>query len=88
METCLAILAFFAVASLIDPQSFLTVAGRSLEVAKHNLNQWVLLIAQQKTVPEKVNTEVKVEQKEERVIVPRAPASTKLLLMPIEVTPS
>jgi general secretion pathway protein A len=78
VETCLAILAFFAVASLIDPQSFLTVAGRSLEVAKHNLNQWVLLIAQQKTVPEKVNTEVKAEQKEERVVVPQGSSIYKI----------
>jgi general secretion pathway protein A len=78
VETCLAILAFFAVASLIDPRSFLTVAGRGLEVAKHNLNQWVLFIAQQKTVPEKVNTEVKVEQKEERIIIPQGSSIYKI----------
>ncbi len=78
IETCLAILAFFAVASLIDPQSLLTVAGRSLEVAKYNLNQWVLFIAHQKAVPEKVNTEVKVEQKEERVIIPHGSSVYKI----------
>src|SRR4029434_11215684 len=43
-ETCLTLLIFFALASVIDPKNFLTQAGRSFEVAKHNLNQWVLLI--------------------------------------------
>jgi general secretion pathway protein A len=70
VETCLTLLIFFALASVIDPKNFLTQAGRSFEVAKHNLNQWVLLITQQEAVPEKVNPEVKSERKEQRVIIP------------------
>jgi general secretion pathway protein A len=70
VETCLALLVVFALASVIDPKNFLTQAGRSFEVAKHNLNQWVLLITQQEAVPEKVNPEVKSERKEQRVIIP------------------
>jgi general secretion pathway protein A len=70
VETCLTLLIFFALASFIDPKNFLTQAGRSFEVAKHNLNQWVLLITQQEAVPEKVNPEVKSERKEQRVIIP------------------
>jgi general secretion pathway protein A len=70
VETFLTLLVFVAVASLIDPHNFLTNAGRGLEVAKHNLNQWVLFITDQETVPEKTNAEVKFEQKEQRVIIP------------------
>jgi general secretion pathway protein A len=70
VETCLTLLLFFALASVIDPKNFLTLAGRSFEVAKHNLNQWVLLITHQEAVPEKVNPEVKSERKEQRVIIP------------------
>jgi general secretion pathway protein A len=69
VETCLTLLVFVAVASLIDPHNFLSNAGKGLEVAKHNLNQWVLFITQQQTVPEKTNAEVKVERKEQRVII-------------------
>jgi type II secretory pathway predicted ATPase ExeA len=70
VETCLALLVLFALASVIDPKNFLTLAGRSFDVAKHNLNQWVLLITHQEAVPEKANPEVKFERKEERVIIP------------------
>src|SRR4029434_4897494 len=66
VETCLTLLAFFVLASVIDPKNFLTVAGRSFEVAKHNLNQWVLLITHQEAVAEKAKAEVKFEQKEQR----------------------
>jgi general secretion pathway protein A len=70
VEAFLVILGFVAVASLIDPRNFLTTAGRGLEVAKHNLNQWVLLMTHQEAVPEKANAEVKSERKEQRVIMP------------------
>jgi general secretion pathway protein A len=69
-EILLAILAFVAVASLINPLTFSSVAGRGLEVAKHNLNQWVLLMTHQEAIMEKANAEVKFEPKEQRVIVP------------------
>src|SRR5262249_60624967 len=65
VETCLTLLAFFILASVVDPKNLLTVAGRSFEVAKHNLNQWVLLITHQEPVPERVIPEVKSEQKEQ-----------------------
>src|SRR5262245_12135680 len=71
VEACLTLLAFLVLASLIDPKNLLTVAGRSFEVAKHNLNQWAaLLITHQEAVPEKVTPEVKSEQKEQRIIIP------------------
>jgi len=70
VETCLTLLAFFILASVVDPKNLLTVAGRSFEVAKHNLNQWVLLITHQEPVPERVIPEVKSEQKEQRIIIP------------------
>jgi general secretion pathway protein A len=74
VETCLTLLVFVAVASLIDPHNFFSNAGKGLEVAKHNLNQWLLLITHQEAVPEKTHAEVKVErkveQKEQRVIIP------------------
>jgi general secretion pathway protein A len=70
VETCLTLLVLFALASLIDPHNFLSNAGRGLEVAKHNLNQWVLFITHQQAAPEKTNAEVKVERKEQRVIIP------------------
>jgi general secretion pathway protein A len=71
VETFLVILGLVAAASLIDPRNFLTTAGRGLEVAKHNLNQWVLFITQQEAVPQKANAEANTERKEERVIIPR-----------------
>jgi general secretion pathway protein A len=70
VETCLTLLILVAVASLIDPHNFLTNAGKGLEVAKHNLNQWVLFISHREAVPVKANAEVKVERKQQRVIIP------------------
>jgi general secretion pathway protein A len=70
VEACLTLLVFVAVASLIDPRNFLTNAWRGLEVAKHNLNQWALLIARQDVVAEKANAEVKIERTDQRVIIP------------------
>jgi general secretion pathway protein A len=70
VETCLTLLVFFALASVIDPKNFLTIAGRSFEVAKHNLNQWVALVTHQEVASEKANPEVKFERKEQRVTIP------------------
>src|SRR6266478_410952 len=78
VEAFLAILGFVAVASLFDPRSFLTTAGRGLEVAKHNLNQWVLLIIHHEAVPEKANAEVKSERKAQRIIVPHGSSIYKI----------
>ena len=71
VETVVVILGIVAAASLIDPQNFLTNAGRGLEVAKHNLNQWMLFITQQEVVQQEAIAEVKVEPKEQHVIIPR-----------------
>ena len=70
VETLLVIFGFIALASVIDPSNFLSIAGKSLEAAKHNLNQWVMFITHQEAVPEKTHAEVKFEQKEQRVIIP------------------
>lgn len=76
LETCLVILALFTVASLIDPKDFFSTAGSGLQIAKHNLHQWVLLITHQEAVPE--NAEVKFERKEQRVIIPRGSSIYKI----------
>jgi general secretion pathway protein A len=78
VEAFLVILGFVAVASLFDPRNFLTTAGRGLEVAKHNLNQWVLLITNQEAVPKKANAEVKSERKEQRITVPSGSSIYKI----------
>ena len=80
VETCLTLLAFFVLASVIDPKNFLTVAGRSFEVAKHNLNQWVLLITHQEAVAEKAKAEVKFEPKEQRVTIPHGSSIYKIAI--------
>jgi hypothetical protein len=78
VETVVVILGIVAAASLIDPQNFLTHAGRGLEVAKHNLNQWVLFITQQEVVRQEAIAEVKVEPKDQRVIIPRGSSVYKI----------
>jgi len=55
--TLLAILFFVAVVSVIDPQSLLNIAGRSLEVVK------------QESVPKKANAEVEFKRKDQRVVI-------------------
>ena len=72
------ILAFVAVASVIDPQTFFSVAWRGLEVAKHNLNQWVLLITHQEAVPEKASAEVEFKGKAQRVMIPHGSSIHKI----------
>jgi general secretion pathway protein A len=58
----LGILVFVVVASVIDPHSLLSVAGRSHEVVKDNLNK--------ESVPTKANAEVDFKRKEQRVTIP------------------
>lgn len=79
LETCLVILALITIASLIDPRNFLTTAQKGLEVAKHNLNQWILLISQREAVPQAANPEVNFEHKErQRIIIPRGSSIYKI----------
>jgi len=67
--TLLVILVFVAVTSVIDPQNFLSIARRGLEVAKHNLNQWVVLVTHQEALPKKASPEVEFKPKGQRVMV-------------------
>jgi len=59
--TLLGILFFVGAASVMDPQNFLNMAGRSLEVVKHNLNQ--------ESVPKKANAAVEFKRREQRVVI-------------------
>ena len=77
--TFLVMLVFVGTVSVTDPQSFFTIAARSLDLFKHNLNQWVLLVTRQKIIPQKVNAEaenaglknaqIEFKWKEHRVII-------------------
>jgi general secretion pathway protein A len=75
--TLLVFLVFVAVASAIDPQNFLSITRIGLEGAKHNLNQWVVLVTHQEAVsikasPEvefKPSPEVEFKPKDQRVMV-------------------
>jgi general secretion pathway protein A len=83
VATLFAILVFVAVMSVIDPQNFFGIARRGLEVAKHNLNQWALLVAPQESVPQKAllvapqesvpqkaTPEVEFKRTGQRVVIP------------------
>ncbi|HSE88316.1 MAG TPA: AAA family ATPase [Candidatus Binatia bacterium] len=80
VETFLAILAVVAAVSFIDPLTFFSIPRRGLQVAKHNLNQWVLFITHQDAVPAKANAEVKFERKEQRVIIPHGSTIYKIAM--------
>ena len=67
--TLLVILVFAAVISAIDPQNLFGIARRGLEVAKHNLNQWALLVASQESVPKKASPEVEFKREGQRVMI-------------------
>jgi general secretion pathway protein A len=54
----LVILVFVAVAAIVDPRHFLTIAAKRLEVSKHNLNQWLALVTHQQVTPENINGEL------------------------------
>jgi general secretion pathway protein A len=79
IETSLLIFVFLALASTIDPRNIGTIAGRGLEVAKHNLNQWVVFVTQQATIPKKVNAEVEFKRKEQRVVIPQGSSIYKIV---------
>ena len=66
--TLLVFLVFVAVTSVIDPQNFLSIARRGLEVAKHNLNQWVVLVTHKEAVPKKASPEVEFKRNDQRVM--------------------
>jgi general secretion pathway protein A len=59
--TLLGILAFVALASIIDPQNLLNTAGSSVEVVKHNPNQ--------ETVPKKAVAEVAFKRQDQRITI-------------------
>ena len=79
IETFLLIFVFLALASTIDPRNIGTIGGRGLEIAKHNLNQWVLFVTQQATIPKKVNAEVEFKRKEQRVVIPQGSSIYKIV---------
>lgn len=78
LETCLVIVGLIIVASFIDPRNFLVNAGRTLETAKGNLNEWALFMRDHQAAPAKANAEVEVETKEQRVIVPQGSSIYKI----------
>jgi len=67
--TLLGILVFLIVASVIDPQNLLGIAGKRLEVGKHNLNQSTSVVAPQETVPKRANAEVEFTRRDQRVVI-------------------
>lgn len=64
IEAVLVSLVFLAIASAIDPRNISTFAARGLEVAKFNLNQWVMFVTQQAAIPKKVDAGVEFKSKE------------------------
>jgi general secretion pathway protein A len=54
----LVILVLIAVAAMIDPRHFLSIAAERLEVSKHNLNQWLALVTHRELTPENVRGEL------------------------------
>ena len=80
IESVLVILAFLAIASAIDPRNIGTIAGRGLEVAKFNLNQWVVFFTNQAEVPKKVDAGVEFKSKEpQRVAIPPGSSIYKIV---------
>lgn len=81
--TVLVILVLVALASVIDPQNFLRIAAKRLEVSKHNLNQWVAFVTHQQAVPEKViakvEQEVETKWKQQRVLIQHGSTISKIV---------
>jgi type II secretory pathway predicted ATPase ExeA len=69
IETFLVILAFIAIACVVNPQSFLLVTQRSFEVAKRNLNQWMALVTEPATVPKKISPETELKWEDHRITI-------------------
>jgi general secretion pathway protein A len=78
LESCLVIVGLITVASFIDPRNFLVNAGRTLEIAKDNLNEWALFMSHHQTPPAKAIAQVEVETKEQRVIIPQGSSIYKI----------
>jgi general secretion pathway protein A len=78
LESCLVIVGLITVASFIDPRNFLVNAGRTLETAKGNLNEWALFMSHHQTAPAKAIAQVEVETKEQRVIIPQGSSIYKI----------
>ena len=78
LETCLIVVGLIAMASFIDPRNFLVNAGRTLETAKGNLNEWALFMRHEQAAPAKANAQVEVEIKEQRVIIPQGSSIYKI----------
>jgi hypothetical protein len=70
VRTLLVILVFVAVTSVIDPEKFLSSAPRGLEVAKHNLKQWVVFVTHKEAVSIKASPEVKFKPSPEAEFKP------------------
>jgi general secretion pathway protein A len=79
IETLLAIIVILVIASSIDPQNISTLAERSFQNAKHNLNQWVVFATQQAAVPEKVNAGAEFKRSEQRVAIPQGSSIYKIV---------
>jgi len=58
----LAILAVLTVVSVVDPQQFLSLAQKQLELSKHNLEQWVAVATRQPAVTETITADVITQQ--------------------------
>jgi len=65
------ILAFVAVASMIDPQQLFNTAANRLQVSKANLKQWGMLITHPQAVSKKITAEAIAQQ-------PAVPEKTKV----------
>jgi general secretion pathway protein A len=78
LETCLLLLGLITAASFIDPRNFLVNAGRTLETAKGNLNEWAQFMSDHQAAPPKAIAEVEVETKEQRVIIPQGSSIYKI----------
>jgi len=81
--TALGCLLFAVLVSAIDPHDFLRLAADRLEVSKHNLNQWVALVARPQAVPEKVPVKaeraVETPWKLQRVLIQHGSTISKIV---------
>jgi general secretion pathway protein A len=78
LETCLVIVGLITVASFIDPRNFLVNAGRTLETAKGNLNEWAVFMSHHEPAPTQANAQVEIEIKQQRVIIPQGSSIYKI----------
>jgi general secretion pathway protein A len=69
VQTFVTVIALIAVASVLNPVTFLPSAGRGFEAAKRNLNQWFVLLSQRQDEPEKAAVEAELGGTEQRVLI-------------------